>query len=168
MVFVERNAPIGIFDSGVGGISVLAECIRQLPGEDFIYFGDTLNAPYGTKTTGEILRLCENVADILTEKGVKAIVIACNTATAAAAEALRENTARYPFPVIGMEPALKLAKNEVGEDKKVLVLATPSTIASEKYARLLSRFGENTVSLPCPGLMEFVERLEFDSPALHT
>ena len=164
---MDRNAPIGVFDSGVGGISVLAECIRHLPGEDFIYFGDTLNAPYGTKTTEEVLHLSQGVADLLAGKGIKALVIACNTATAAAAEALREDLTRYPFPIIGMEPALKLAKTEVGEAGRVLVLATPSTIASEKYGRLLSRFGENTVSLPCPGLMEFAERLEFDTNELH-
>ena len=148
------DRPIGMFDSGVGGISVLREATRQLPHEDFIYFGDTLNAPYGTKTPDEVIRLASAAAERLLEKNVKAIVIACNTATAGAAWHLRQ---RLTIPVIGMEPALKPAY-ELPEDGLRLVLATPGTIYSEKYASLYARYGEHAVSLPCPGLMEYVEK----------
>ncbi|MBQ6233999.1 MAG: glutamate racemase [Clostridia bacterium] len=148
-----RTDPVGVFDSGVGGLSVLGEAVRQLPGEDFIYYGDTGNAPYGTKDPDTVRHLAFDVVEKLRSQRVKAIVIACNTATAEAAKELR---AYYSFPIIGMEPALKPA-SELKEPGLRLVLATPGTLGSEKYARLYARFGRNAVSLPCPGLMEFVE-----------
>ena len=158
------SSPIGMFDSGVGGLSVLGEAVRVLPGEDFIYYGDTANAPYGTKTRNEVCRLAFCVVDRLVEQGVKAVVIACNTATAEAAMELR---AHYDFPIIGMEPALKPAAEMEGDGLR-LVLATPGTLGSEKYARLYARFGQNAVSLPCPGLMEFVESGDRGSDELRT
>ncbi len=164
-MFMYESAPIGVCDSGVGGISVLRTLHKMLPGEDFVYFGDALHAPYGTRSENEILSLSRNVMDRLAREGIKAVVIACNTITAAAAAALREE---YPFPIIGMEPALKLAYDTVGPDKKILVLATPATTASEKYGRLKALYGKNALSVPCPGLMEFAERRELDTPALHT
>ena len=157
-----HNAPIGIFDSGVGGVSVLKEAIRQLPHEDFIFYGDTLHAPYGTKGRQEVQRLSENVVKQLLALGAKAIVIACNTATSAAAAALREI---YTFPIIGMEPALKPA-SKLRKAGIVLSLATPGTIAGEKYAQLVSLYGEGVISIPCPGLMEFAERGERHSEEL--
>ena len=158
------RAPIGMFDSGVGGISVLREAVRQLPRERFIFFGDTKNAPYGTKTREEVLALSRAVVETLLQKGCKAIVIACNTATSAAAAALR---AEYEaIPIIAMEPALKPA-SLLHRDGVVLALATPGTIAGEKYAHLYALYGEGVVSLPCGGLMEFAERGELDGPALH-
>ena len=163
---IEMNAlnPIGVFDSGVGGISVLREAARLLPNEQFIFYGDTKNAPYGTKTKEEVLNLSKKVVEILLGFQCKAIVIACNTATSAAAATLR---AEYSFlPIIGMEPALKPA-SLLHKDGIVLSLATPGTIAGEKYAHLYARYGEGVVSLPCPGLMEFAERGELDSPRLH-
>ena len=163
-MFMNASAPIGVFDSGVGGISVLQTLHKMLPGEDFVYFGDTLHAPYGTRTENEIISLSKNVMDFLDRKGIKAAVIACNTITAAAAAVLREE---YAFPIIGMEPALKLAYDTVGPDKKILVLATPATTASEKYGKLKALYGKNALSIPCPGLMEFAERRELDTPALH-
>ncbi len=156
------DAPIGVFDSGVGGLSVLAEAVRQLPGERFIYFGDTKNAPYGTKSTEEVRALAFNVVEGLLSQQVKAVVIACNTATAEAAQALR---AAYSIPVIGMEPALKPAA-ELERPGLRLVMATPGTLGSEKYARLYARFGQQAVSLSCPGLMEFVEAGDRGSDAL--
>ena len=161
---MKKDAPIGMFDSGVGGISVLREAVRQLPHEHFIFFGDTKNAPYGTKTKEEVLALSGRIVEMLLEKGCKAIVIACNTATSAAAAALRAEYA--DLPIIGMEPALKPA-SLLHRDGVVLSLATPGTIAGEKYAHLYALYGEGVVSLPCKGLMEFVERGELDSPALH-
>ena len=161
---MNRNAPIGMFDSGVGGISVLREAVRQLPRERFIFFGDTKNAPYGTKTKEEVLALSRRVVETLLDKGCKAIVIACNTATSAAAATLRAEYA--DLPIIAMEPALKPA-SQLHQDGIVLSLATPGTIAGEKYAHLYALYGEGVVSLPCKGLMEFAERGELDSPALH-
>lgn len=158
------NAPIGMFDSGVGGISVLREAVRQLPCERFIFFGDTKNAPYGTKTKEQVLALSRAVVETLLGMGCKAIVIACNTATSAAAATLR---AEYrDIPIIAMEPALKPA-SLLHQDGVVLALATPGTIAGEKYAHLYALYGEGVISMPCGGLMEFAERGELDSPALH-
>ena len=156
-------APVGMFDSGLGGISVLREAVKMLPREKFIFFGDTANAPYGTKPREEVLRLSRRAVDFLLEKGCKAILIACNTATSAAAADLRLEYARAP--IIGMEPALKPA-SLLRREGIVLSLATPGTIAGEKYAHLMERFGEGVISLPCPGLMEFVERMEMEGPAV--
>ncbi len=157
------NAPIGMFDSGVGGISVLREAVRRLPHERFVFFGDTKNAPYGTKTKEEVLALSRRVVEILLDRGCKAIVIACNTATSAAAATLRAEYA--DIPIIAMEPALKPA-SLLHQDGIVLALATPGTIAGEKYAHLYALYGDGVVSLPCKGLMEFAERGELDSPGL--
>ena len=157
-------APIGMFDSGVGGISVLREAVKQLPHEHFIFFGDTQNAPYGTKPREEVLRLSRNVVERLLQMGCKAIVIACNTATSAAAAALRGEY--QDLPIVAMEPALKPA-SQLRQNGIVLSLATPGTIAGEKYAQLYALYGEGVVSLPCPGLMEFAERGQLDGPDLH-
>lgn len=159
----EKDKPIGMFDSGVGGVSVLRKARKMLPNEQFIFFGDTLHAPYGTKSREEVLQLSRNVAEKLIAMGAKAIVIACNTATSAAAQTLRE---MYSLPIIAMEPALKPA-SLLHRDGYVLSLATPGTIKGEKYQQLLQKYGEGVVSLPCPGMMEFVEQGETDSPALH-
>ena len=159
----KSSLPIGIFDSGLGGLSVLRTALRMLPDEEFIYYGDIANAPYGTKTEEEVLACARSVTDRLLAQGIKALVIACNTATCAAAAQLR---AEHPdLIIIGMEPALKLAHDQCPEGT-ILVLATPVSLASEKYRRLYENYGEHAVSLPCPGLMEFVERGETDTPAL--
>ena len=159
----KSSLPIGIFDSGLGGLSVLRTALRMLPDEEFIYYGDIANAPYGTKTEEEVLACARSVTDRLLAQGIKALVIACNTATCAAAAQLR---AEHPdLIIIGMEPALKLAHDQCPEGT-ILVLATPVSLASEKYRRLYENYGEHAVSLPCPGLLEFVERGETDTPAL--
>lgn len=150
----DRNDPVGVFDSGVGGISTLAEMKRVLPGEHFIYFGDTGNAPYGTKESAEVLECVVKVADHLVSEGCKALVIACNTATGVGAAFLRE---RLTIPVIGMEPALKPA-SLIRKDGKILVLATPVTLNMPKFALLMEKYGEGAVPVPCPGLMELVEK----------
>lgn len=160
---LNRFSPIGLFDSGVGGISVLKEAMRQMPAERFVFFGDTKNAPYGTKTKEEVLALSRSAVKLLLEEGCKAVVIACNTATSAAAATLR---AEYPdLPIIGMEPAIKPAQ-QLRHGGIVLALATPGTIAGEKYARLYSLYGEGVESLPCGGLMEFAERGEMQGERL--
>lgn len=152
----DKDRPIGVFDSGVGGISVLRELYKIMPNEDFIYFGDSVNAPYGTKPVEEIRRLTiANVNDLLLQ-GAKGIVVACNTATAAAVRRLRE---MYPdLPLVGIEPALKPAALQPGHPR-VLVMATPMTIHGDKYKNLMARYEDKAdiIGLPCPGLMEFVE-----------
>ncbi len=154
---------IGVMDSGLGGISVLRTLVKELPDESFFYLGDTQNAPYGDRSEAEILELTRNCVGKLVGMGVKAVCIACNTATSAAEEALR---AALPIPVVGIEPALKPAAL-AGRPGKILVMATAATIRQEKFQRLNARYGENALLLPCPGLMEFVERLELDTPALN-
>ncbi|MBR6568948.1 MAG: glutamate racemase [Clostridia bacterium] len=146
--------PIGVFDSGVGGIGTLAELMRVLPGERFLFYGDTANAPYGTKSREDCMACIERVMAHLISQDVKAVVIACNTATAVAAAELR---ARYELPIIGIEPALKPA-HELRQGGSILVLATPMTLKLEKFRALYEKYGEGAIPLPCPGLMELVER----------
>lgn len=149
--------PVAVFDSGLGGISVLREIVKLLPSEDCLYFGDTKNAPYGTKTKEEVRKLSEKNIEILLEKGAKAIVIACNTATSAAAASLR---AKYTdIPIIGIEPAVRPAVLHK-EHSTILVMATPMTLHEEKFHHLMDQYtdGANIIPMPCPGLMEFVEK----------
>lgn len=152
---------IGFFDSGVGGISVLHTASKLLPNENFLYYGDNGNAPYGIRSLEEIQALCERVVSILLERGVKAIVIACNTATSAYAEILR---ARLDIPIIGMEPAIKPAQlsRRGGE---VLALATKATLSLPKFQRLMETYGTNVVPVIGEGLVELVESGMADSPA---
>ncbi|WP_010235297.1 glutamate racemase [Clostridium arbusti] len=151
-----QNRPIGFFDSGVGGISVLKEAMKILPNESFIYYGDSKNAPYGTKTVDAVRQLSFQVSEFLIEKHIKALVVACNTATSAAIKDLRIKYRN--IPVIGIEPALKPAveTNRVG---KVLIMATPVTLEEKKFNNLLRRYKgmAEIVPLPCPGLAELIE-----------
>jgi len=151
---------IGFFDSGVGGATVMREARRLLPREDFLYYGDTLHAPYGTKSDEEILRLSRDAARFLVEKGVKALVIACNTASAAAAAQLRRELS---IPIIAIEPALKPA-HFLRKDGAVLVLATEATLRLEKFGRLMALYGEGAVPIPGTGLVELIEADRADSP----
>ena len=146
--------PVGVFDSGVGGIGTLSALRRELPQEDFLYFGDTLHAPYGTKPREEVMACVTRVMTHLLSNHVKAVVIACNTATAVAAKELRET---YALPILGMEPALKPA-HALRHGGSILVLATPMTLRLEKFQQLYARYGEGAIPLPCPGLMELVEQ----------
>ena len=163
---VKKEQPIGVFDSGLGGISVLRELVSLLPKEDFIYFGDAAHAPYGERTEREIRALTTAQIDRMAAEGVKAVVLACNTATSAACAPLRR---RYrQMPIIGMEPALKPAVLS-GEKPRVVVMATHATLRQKKFARLMERFKDagEIVKLPCPEIVEFVERGEIRSTALH-
>lgn len=155
---MDRNGPIGVFDSGVGGIGTLAEMMHLLPRESFLFYGDSAHAPYGTKNRTEVLGYVQGVVQELLDRRVKAVVIACNTATSVAAADLR---ATYQLPIIGMEPALKPA-HELRHGGAILVLATPMTLRLEKFRLLMARYGEGAVPLPCPGLMELVEQEAFD------
>ena len=153
---------IAVFDSGVGGISVLRQLRKLMPGERFLYLGDSANAPYGTRPTEEIRQLSLNVAEKLMEKGIKALVVACNTATAAAIDTLRQ---RYPeMIVVGIEPALKPAADRF-PGGTIGVLATPVTLNEEKFQQLVAHYGQRctVVKLPAPGLSELVEHGKAES-----
>lgn len=152
----KKDLPIGFLDSGVGGLSVMKEAIKIMPNEDYIYFGDSQNAPYGVKSTKEIRDLTFNVVEFLIEKGIKGLVVACNTATSAAVSELRRV---YPdMPLVGIEPAIKPAV-ELNRNGKILIMATPMTIKQEKFNLLLNKYKEKAeiVPIPCAGLMEFIE-----------
>ena len=137
-----KTAPIGVFDSGAGGISVLKRLWALMPNEQYLYYGDSANAPYGTKPLEEIRALTIRAVEHLLDEGCKAIVLACNTATSAAAKELRET---YPdVPIFGLEPALKPA-SELRRDGKILVLATPLTLQQEKFENLM-KFYRNGLS----------------------
>ena len=151
-----NNAPIAVFDSGVGGISVLRHLHRLMPGEHYLYFGDSANAPYGSRTTEDVRRLTLAAAERLTRRGIKALVIACNTATAAAVKDVR---AKYPeLIVVGIEPALKLAADHF-PGGRIGVMATEVTLREEKFDTLLHRFDENctVAKIPAPGLVQLIE-----------
>ena len=154
-----------MFDSGLGGISVLRELRRLMPNEHYLYFGDSANAPYGTRKLEEVRALTLQNIGMLYDRGVKAAVIACNTATSAAVAALRERF--RDIPIIGMEPALKPAAL-AHPGGTVLVLATPLTLREEKFSSLMEHYqgGVRIVPLACPELVEFVERGELDSEPL--
>lgn len=156
-----KEKPIGFFDSGVGGISVLKESLKILPNEDFVYFGDSLNAPYGIKSVDEVKKLTFNAVDFLLSKGVKIVVIACNTATSAAIDDLRDWY--KDIPIIGIEPALKPAV-EVSRGKSVIIMATPMTLAEKKFSNLMEQYKKevNMISLPCAGLVELIENGIFE------
>ena len=155
-----KENPIGVFDSGLGGISVLHTIQNLMPKEDLIYFGDSKYNPYGTKTKSEITKRCIEICDHLMERGCKAIVIACNTATSACVPLLRE---RYPVDIIGMEPALKVACS-LGENQTVAVWATHFTLVEEKFAHLMERFDQEhrIVKVACPKLVQLVEEDRLD------
>ena len=152
----KKNLPIGVFDSGLGGISVLKELMQLMPEEHYLYFGDSANAPYGTRTTEEVKVLTMNAAAMLHERGVKALVVACNTATAAAITQIREE---YPnLIVVGIEPALKMATDRFPRGH-VGIMATQVTLREEKLEHLVGRFPDVTVEkIPAPGLVELVEQ----------
>ena len=160
----KKHDYIAVFDSGVGGISVLRHLVRILPGERFIYYGDSANAPYGSRSTQEVRALTlAAVEKLLAEYPLKALVIACNTATAAAVNHVR--AAHPELIVVGIEPALKVASDHF-PGGRVGVLATEVTLREEKFDTLLHRFDESvTISkIPAPGLVELVEKGRVDAP----
>ncbi|MCH5267258.1 MAG: glutamate racemase [Lachnospiraceae bacterium] len=160
------DEPIGIFDSGLGGVSVLKQLIKVMPHENFMYFGDSMNAPYGTKALDDIREMTITHVKNLLQQNAKAVVVACNTATSAALAQLRK---MYPdVPLIGIEPAIKPAVLE-HPGGKVLVMATPMTLRQEKFCKLMGRYEDNAEIIPlaCPGLMEYVERGETSGKGLH-
>lgn len=157
--------PIGFFDSGVGGLSVMREAIKIMPNEDYIYFGDSINAPYGVKSSKEVRDLTFKAVEFLLEKGVKGIAVACNTATSAAVAELR--TVYPDMPLVGIEPALKPAV-ELNKNGNILIMATPRTLQERKFSSLMSKYNDknNIVPVPCAGLMEFIEQGVLEGPEL--
>lgn len=158
---MNNRQPIGVFDSGMGGLSVLKAIHESLPCENLMYLADTKYVPYGEKEAEFIVERCIKITDYFLSHSVKALVIACNTATAAASAILRE---RYPdLPIIGMEPAVKPA-TQATQTGKVGVLATSGTLKSAKFAALLDRFAHDVmvIAQPCPGLVECIEAGDVD------
>jgi len=158
---VIKNNPIGVFDSGIGGLSIARQIRETLPNEDLIYVADTLHAPYGEQTSEYIVNRSLAMANYFVERQVKAIVVACNTATTSAIQKLRE---RYDIPIVGVEPGTKPAALH-SNSGVIGVLATSGTLATESFRRLLERTaGPVKVELQaCPDLVLQVESLELDS-----
>lgn len=162
----QHPSTLAFFDSGMGGLTVLQEALKWLPQEQYVYFADSDNAPYGTQSSAAIIQLVQDAVDFLVQQHtLKALVVACNTATSVAIQSLR---AQYNFPIIGMEPALKPAL-ALAPDKAVLVCATHKTLEAPKLQALATRLGaqERLLRLSLQGLVSFAEQLEWDSPAVH-
>lgn len=157
-----QGGTIGFFDSGVGGLTLLRECARRMPGENFVYFGDNENAPYGNRPESEIRAFAFRAFDLFARMPVRAAVIACNTVTALCADDLR---AAYPFPVVGVEPAVRPAAERGG---KVLLLATRATLSSGRVRRLIGANAAKAEIIPfCPArLAGEIEKNIFDLSAV--
>lgn len=155
---------IGFFDSGIGGLSVLHHALKVFPNEQFLFFADKKHVPYGEKTSEQVLEYTSEAVEFMIENDVKAIVIACNTATSVAITTLRE---KYDLPIIGMEPAVKKALDE-NDTMRVLVCATPITVRGKKLKQLIERVDNHHLVdlLPLPQLVRFAETGEFDSKAV--
>ncbi len=150
---------IGVFDSGLGGLSVLSDINAMMPNENLIYFGDSARAPYGVRSKSELIAFSKEIVENFVAEGAKAVVVACNTATSAAIEELR---ASFRIPIIGMEPALKPAYLE-NKDKYILVVATKYTIENDKYVRLEEKYSTDKVdTLKASRLVELVESANWD------
>ena len=152
---MKEENPIGVFDSGIGGVTVLREIVKILPNEKYIYYSDSINNPYGDKSDEEIIKISENIVKYFIEKKCKAIVIACNTASAKAVEYLRNKYKEIPF--IAIEPAYKMVYDYAREES-TLVMATKGTIESEKFNLLYEKYDNHkTILLPCIGLADTIE-----------
>lgn len=152
---------IGFFDSGIGGMTVLHQALKLLPNDDYLFYADTSHVPYGEKSKEEVREYIFNSVNFMADQGIKALVIACNTATSIAVEDLRQ---KYNFPILGIEPAVKPAVQSCEQkQKKVLVLATNLTLKEERFHNLVKRIDHHNIveSIALPGLVEFAEKFEF-------
>lgn len=150
-----NNHKIGIFDSGIGGVTVLKEILKILPNEDYIYYSDSINNPYGDKKEKEIIKICDNIVNYFIERDCKAIVIACNTASAKSASILRKKYSNVP--IIAIEPAYKMVY-DFAYNKTTLVMATEGTIKSEKFHKLYNTYNnDDTYLMACKGLADIIE-----------
>lgn len=147
------NHPVCVFDSGIGGLTLFAECVKKYPDVDFAYFADNYNVPYGNLPPDRIYELTLSVFEKIARLNPRAAIIACNTATAVCAQMLRE---KYAFPILGIQPAIKPAA--INGDK-ILVLATRATVKSRTFGSLIARYGtDKTRVIDCPDLAEYIER----------
>ena len=155
-------APIGLFDSGVGGLSIMQEVRKLLPEEDLIYFADSAYCPYGVKPPEVIKARCFNICNFLIEQGVKLIVVASNTTSVTGLDIIREH---YSIPIVGVEPAIKPAA-EKSRNGKIGILATGVTLKGERFSSLIERYGNGVevFTQPCPGLVELVEEGKLNNP----
>lgn len=156
---------VAVFDSGLGGISVLRRLVDALPHEDFVYVGDSAHNPYGERSPRQILSLSRQIVGELVREGAKAVVIACNTATSVAAATLRRELPT--LPIVGVEPALKPA-TEHDPHSRILVMATPVTLRLDKYQQLAKAYGSDSevISVPCAGLAKRIEQGRLDEADL--
>ena len=160
---IDRNAPVGVFDSGIGGLTVAREIMRNLPSEKIVYFGDTARVPYGSKSKETVLRYSRQIVRFLQKQGVKAIVIACNTASALALDALEKE---IDIPIIGVvKPGAKVAARETTK-KRVGVIATEATINSHLYKELIQQIDPEitVIGKACPLFVPLVEEGWYHDP----
>lgn len=151
----EKCGPIGIFDSGIGGVTVLREIIKVLPNENYIYYSDSKNNPYGDKTNEKVIKICDEITQYFIKRNCKVIVIACNTASAKASKYLREKYKNIEF--IAIEPAYKMV-HDFAYNEPTLVMATKGTIESEKFDILYNKYNNHkTKLLSCIGLADIIE-----------
>ena len=152
---MSKEGNIGVFDSGIGGVTVLREILKVLPNENYIYYSDSKNNPYGDKSDEEIFNMCDKIVSYFLERDCKAIVIACNTASAKAANDLRKKYTQ--IPIIAIEPAYKMV-HDFAYDKTTLVMATKGTIESEKFHQLYEKYDNHkTYLMSCIGLADVIE-----------
>ena len=152
---MNKEGNIGIFDSGIGGVTVLKEIVKIMPKENYIYYSDSKNNPYGDKSQEEVKKICDNIVKELIENNCKAIVIACNTASAMTKDYLRKKYKN--IPIIAIEPAYKMVY-DYSFNSKTLVMATKGTIESEKFKLLLAKYNNNrTILISCSGLADLIE-----------
>ena len=152
---MKNQGSIGIFDSGIGGVTVLKEIIKILPNEDIIYVSDSKNNPYGDKANEEIIKRCDEISSFLINKNCKAIVIACNTASAKASKFLRNKYKE--IPIIAIEPAYKMV-HDYAYDEETLIMATKGTIKSKRFNYILNEYNNNkTYVMLCTGLADLIE-----------
>ncbi len=150
-----NNKKVGVFDSGIGGVTVLNEIIKILPNEDYIYYSDSKNIPYGDKSKDRIIEICEQNVKYLMNEGAKIIVIACNTASAEAVKYLRNKFSNINF--VAIEPAYKMVYDFAYEDE-TLIMATKGTLESEKFAELFEKYNNNKTNMvSCIGLADVIE-----------
>jgi len=156
----KEKLAIGFFDSGLGGLSVLKDALKILPNEKYIYYGDSINAPYGNRPAAKVCDLTLKGVRFLIDKGVKALVVACNTATSAAIEELR---ATFDIPVIGMEPAVKPAATSAHKDGEILLLATAMTLKEDKLQDLIGNLdiADHLIKVPAPKMVTLIEEEKF-------
>lgn len=153
---MSSNAPIGFLDSGIGGVTVLRQALKLLPNEDYVFFSDSKNNPYGDRPDDEIINRCDEIISLLINQyGCKAIVIACNTASAKAVATLRE---KYTLPIVAIEPAYKMV-HDLNPNGYTLVMATKGTLESEKFHKLYTKYNnDNSSLLACVGMADLIEQ----------